>query len=165
MHSENFIIQGRIEGGAYGRKRNKTSRKDKSKKTGVDANDAITDNFYFLIYMPLHSYTSVLLLQSYTDDNIDSVMKKFWKNFLQHSELFSEPTIKRFIPASIINDFKKKSVVSSLAFSTQVPGSTLFESITTIEKQYKITVKIEPEDGISMDAFSEKNTFFNRYTF
>lgn len=157
FHSDRSIIEGKVEGGSYGRKRNKTSTLDKSIKTNVDERDAITDDFYFLLYMPLESNKLVLMLQSYSDDSIDSVMKKFWLNFFSFESIFQKPIIKRYVPNKIIEDFKKKSTVSSLSFTTEVPGETLHEG-THIrnERAYKVTVQITPiKEDFSLQEFEE----------
>jgi hypothetical protein len=148
VHSERFIIEGVIEGGAYGRRRNKTSTINKIEKTDIREVDAITDNFYFFIYMPPESTKSVLFVQSYTDDAIDSVMKKFWSNFFTVPTQFNQPSIRRYIPQSIIDDFKTNSTVSNLTFSTDIPGETLLENTSTLQtKNFNVTVKITPTNG------------------
>ncbi len=168
-HSLNSIIEGKVEGGSYGRKRNKTSTIDKANKTNVDERDAITDDFYFLLYCPLHSNKSILLLQSYSDDTIDSVMKKFMLNFFSFQNQFNHPVIKRFVPNSIIQDFKNNSTVSSLTFSTEIPGETLLENTTIVTtRNFKITVQITPtEEDFNVQEFEEtieplQETFFTR---
>lgn len=155
VHSQNFIIEGKIEGGAYGKKRNKTETSNKNNKSEVSENDAITDDFYFLLHSPLNSNKSVLLVQSYSDDSIDSVVKKFFINFFSHPLLFSQASLKKYIPRRIIEDFKTGATVSSLTYSTQVPSQTLLGSTVRMNNEsFKITVKIEPiEENISYEEF------------
>lgn len=168
LHSNDCIIEGKVEGGAYGRKRNKTSILDKSDTSVVNERDAITEDFYFLFYSPLASNKSVLMLQSYSDDTIDSVMKKFWKNFLSFPAAFNQPTVTKFVPQSIIDDFKKSSKVSSFTYSTDVPGTVLLDAPTsTNQRTYKVSVKITPEDNLSIEEFEEaaeslSNTLFTK---
>jgi hypothetical protein len=145
LFSSQFIIEGKIEGGSYGRKRNKTSTIDKSDKSNVSERDAITEDFYFLLYAPLESNKSILLLQSYSDDSIDSVMKKFWMNFFTASGTFAKPSIKRYVPIAIIEDFKNNATVSGITFTTEVPGATLMDNTsTTRNRNFKVTIKITP---------------------
>ncbi|MCX3263119.1 hypothetical protein [Pedobacter agri] len=169
LHSQQFIIEGKVEGGSYGRKRNKTSTIDKSNKSDVNERDAITEDFYFLLYCPLQSNKSTLFIQSYSDDSIDSVMKKFWQNFFSFQGTFNQPAIKRFVPISIIEDFKTNATVSGLTFTTDMPGETLLEN-TSIQttRNYKVTVKITPtNDDLSVEEFEQtieplQQTFFTR---
>lgn len=155
--SGKFIIHGQIEGGAYGRVRNKTSTKNKTEKTGVNENDAITDDFYFLIYLPPASNKVILMIQSYSGDSIDSVMKIFFKNFLSVSGVFKPAKISRFVPESIINDFKNKSMVSNLKFTTEVLGKTLLNRSSKLkQRKFRVTVQITPIEGdFTVDEFED----------
>lgn len=167
LHSRQFVIEGVVEGGSYGRKRNKTSTVDKTIKSDVSERDAITEDFYFFLYCPPQSSKSTLFLQSYSDDTIDSVMKKFWLNFFSFAGAFNQPSIKRFVPISIVEDFKTNATVSSLTFSTDIPGETLLEnaSIQTT-RNFKVTVTIKPTDeDLTMDEYEQtiepiQQTFF-----
>ncbi|TWI17204.1 hypothetical protein IQ31_03940 [Sphingobacterium siyangense] len=153
FHSEQFIIEGVVEGGKYGKKRNKTFTENKAVKDVVSEKDAITDDFYFLLYCPLSSKKSILLLQSYTDDSIDAVMKKFWKNFLSFPTTFNHPRISKYVPERIINDFKNSATISNFTYTTDMPGETLLQSVSHTENQnFKITIKIEPtKNGVNME--------------
>lgn len=157
IFSNDFIIEGKIEGGAYGRKRNKTSTLDKTNKTDVDIVDAITDDFYFLLYMPLSSNKMTIMIQSYSDDSIDSVMKHFLEKFFRCDHQFKKPKMKRFIPLSIIEDFKRNSTVSNLEFTTEIPGETLLEGTNIgVEKNFKVSVKITPiGSDLTLEQFEE----------
>jgi hypothetical protein len=157
LHTNEQIIEGVMEGGGFGRKRSKTSTLDKAIKSPVEEKDAITEDFYFLAYMPLQSNKLILMLQSYSDDTIDSVMKKFWTNFLSIDGVYMRPSINRFVPKRIIDDFKRTSAVSSLSFTTEVPRETLLgNSIVTKTQSYKITVKVTPtEEDLTIDEFEK----------
>lgn len=169
FHSDEFIIEGIVEGGNYGKKRKKTSTANKNIKYEVSERDAITDDFYFLFYAPLKSKKSILLLQSYSDDSIDSVMKKFWKVFLSFPSAFHQPTITKYVPKRIIEDFKNGATVSNFVYTTEILGETLLESVSHTEGQkFKITINIEPTDeGINMNDLEnviapiEETTFRN----
>jgi len=169
IHSQQHIIEGKVEGGSYGRKRNKTSTDNKTNKSDINERDAITEDFYFLLYCPLQSSKSILLLQSYSDDTIDSVMKKFWQNFFSHAGVFNQPSIKRFVPTSIVEDFKNNATVSSFSFSSDIPGQTLLENTSTeTARNFKVTVNVTPiDDDLTLEEFEStieplKETFFTR---
>lgn len=153
------VIAGRIEGGSFGRRRNKTSTLDKANRSSIATDDAITDDFYFLLYTPLNSTKSVLLLQSYSDDSIDAVMKKFVREFFSCPGQFIRPTIKRFVPQSIIDDFREGAVISNFTFTTEVPSETLLDGpVIENELPFKVTIKIEASDnGITYDQFNAAN--------
>ncbi|HEX2607424.1 MAG TPA: hypothetical protein VHK91_08595 [Flavisolibacter sp.] len=170
LHSNDFIIEGRVEGGSYGRRRNKTSTINKADKSGVHEGDAITDDFYFFLYLPPQSNKSVLMLQSYTDDSIDSVMKLFWRNFFSSGLVFQTPIIKRFVPRAIIDDFRRNVSVSGFVFSTEIPGRTLLNRTKTeVNNNYKVTIRITPtNDDLSIEEFEQtlepiQNNLFSRF--
>ncbi|GJN63131.1 hypothetical protein [Elizabethkingia anophelis] len=146
-HSTQFIIEGIVEGGNYGRKRNKTSTTNKNIKSNVDEKDAITDSFYFLLYTPLYSNKSILLIQSYSDDTIDYIVKKFFQDLFRIPNLFKKPSVEKYVPQSIIDKFKAGATVSELRYSTEVPSQTLLYSpISTDQQYYRVTIKFEPVD-------------------
>ncbi len=145
LHQQKFVIEGRIEGGTYGRKRTKTSTDNKAEKAEVDEKDAITDNIYFMLYCPLVSNKSILILHSFSDNNVNSIVKKFIKNFFSWNDQFKEPVISRYIPKSIIDDFESEATVASLTYTTEVPGESLLEEIyKTIGQDYNVSITIKP---------------------
>lgn len=167
--SENCIIQGVIEGGSYGRRKNKTNTLNKTEKSDVSERDAITEDFYFMLYMPLESNKMILMVQSYTSDSIDSVMNKFWGNFFSVQSTFYKPQIKRFVPHSIVEDFRTNSTVSSFQFSTEMLGETLLENTSTeTTRNFKITVQVTPtEEDLTLAEYENtvqplQETLFTR---
>ena len=156
-HADKFIIEGKIEGGSFGRKRNKISTANKTDKSEVKEKDAITDYFYFMIYTPLYSDKSIMFIHSYSDNNIDNIVKKFLRSFLSHTDVFGEPAIKRFIPKEIIADFKSEATVSSLTFSTDIPSESLLDkTYKTKAQNFNVTIKITPiGNEFTIDEFEK----------
>lgn len=157
IHTASYIIEGVVEGGKYGKIRKKTSITNKANRVEVSPTDAITDSFFFLIHMPPESDKAVLMIQSYSDDNINSVMKKFWKDFFTLPNYFNSPTFYKFIPPGIIQDFKNGATISSLTYSTEIPSNTLLDNPININiNHFKVTIKIEPVDeGFTYDEFNQ----------
>jgi len=166
-HPDNFIIEGKIEGGSFGRKRNKISTANKTDKSEVKEKDAITDYFYFMIYTPLYSDKSIMFIHSYSDSNIDNIVKKFLRSFLSHSDVFGEPTIKRFIPKEIIADFKSEATVSSLTFSTDILSESLLDKTYKTQAQnFNVTIKISPiGDEFTINEFENAKELIQKKTF
>lgn len=167
ISSEQMIFQGKVEGGKYGRRRNRTSTLDKTNRSEVGEDDAITDDFYFLLYLPPAEDKILLMLQSYSDDSIDSVMLKFLKNFFSVPDFYYKPKIHRYVPPSIIEDFKERTTVSSLEYTTTVAGETLLdETRIDTERNFIVTVKIKPIDGdLTMQQFEKTVSSFNKTIF
>lgn len=156
LATEKHTIHGVVEGGGYGRKRKKTATKNKLDKTEVSEDDAITDDFYFLMYMPPASNKSVLMIQSFTDETIDAVAKKFWMEFLSVKGFFDKPKVTRHYPEAIVRDFKKNSLITQLDYSTTLPGETLIdEALTTTDHTFKVTIKIEPTKEMTVEEFNK----------
>lgn len=149
-----FTISGVVEGGPYGRKRNKTDSGNKADRSPVNENHAITDSFYFCIYMPPESNKSVLMVQSLTGESIDSVVKDFWKNFLRHDGAFDTTNPTTHVPQSIIDIFKEDTAVSALSYTTVVTGQTLLApAINLQDKNFKVVVRIEPLGDMTIEQF------------
>jgi len=161
-NTSKFTISGVVEGGPYGRKKNKTDSGNKADKTPVKETDAITDDFYFCIYLPPESNKSILIIQSLIGDSIDSVIKDFWQKFLQHEGFFDTTAPTRYVPQAIIDDFKREIAVSSLTYTTTVAGQTLLDpAIDLQDKNFKITVKIEPLGDMSVAEFEAAKESIN----
>jgi hypothetical protein len=144
-HPEQCIIEGKLEGGSFGRRRTKTFTANKTQKTEVKEKDAITDNIYFMLYCPLQSDKSVLFIHSYSDNSVDSVFRAFIRKFLKFDGIFKDPHVKRFIPKSIISDFKSDSTIANLTYTTEVPGESLLDkTYQTKGRNYKVSIKITP---------------------
>lgn len=155
LRSAEKIIEGTVEGGTFGRKRNKTATQNKVDKLQVSEGDAITEDFYFLIYAPFDSGRAILMVQSFSDDTIDTVMKKFWQKFLSFPSVFNQPKIERFVPQSIIDDIRSNSTISSLSFSTDVLGKSLLDDpVTERQHNFVVTVDIKPDgDDLSVKEY------------
>jgi hypothetical protein len=167
-HSKKQIIEGIIEGGTFGKKRKKTPINNKNNKAEVSESDAITEDFYFFMYIPLYSDKVVLFIQSYSDETIDSVMKKYFQKFFSVQGSYAQPKFNRFFPKSIVDDFKNFSTVSNLVFVTEVPSDTLLSKkpIELGEKKYKVTIQIEPLTGdLSLNEFEKIKSPIQQNTF
>jgi hypothetical protein len=155
IHTDKHVIEGELEGGKFGRIRNRRSTSNKKDNSPVKKEDAITDKFYFLLYVPLEHNKLVLMVHSYSDESIDGIIRHFFQNLFKKEKVFNAPKIDRYVPPSIIQDFKNSAAVSGLSFSTEVPSKTLLEkSVKAVNKHYKVEVKITPIDQpLSMDEF------------
>ena len=96
-------------------------------------------------------------------------MKKFWQNFFSFQGAFNQPILKRFIPISIVNDFKSNATVSGLTFTTDIAGETLLENTRTqTTRNFKVTVKVTPIDNdLTINEFEQtieplQQTYFTR---
>ena len=119
-HSTDFIIEGTIEGGPFGHKRNKSSIDNKAEKDVMDNKVIILDKFYFSLYTPFKSNFGVLFIQSYTSDSISEIFIDFIQGLFYKSGMYKEAKIIKFVPKKIIDDFKESSVVKKFTYIDRI---------------------------------------------
>lgn len=131
------IIHGTIKGGRYGQNRSIGSTKDPKKKyRKVGQTDIVMDTFYFLLYTPFKSNKGILMIQSYTDDQINDIFINWLQNNLSGSGYFN-PKMETYCPTKLQEEFKNSSAVKELKFTKDI-----------------LISGIETEDGISTEEFS-----------
>lgn len=153
----NFIFDGVVFGGSFGRERKMTNLNNKSKSKDVKADDVLNEDFYIFLYIPPQSQTSILMIMSYSDESIDSVIQKFFSKLFAAPNFFNNATIKKFFPKSIVENFKSNSEISSYSYITEIPSETLLDqTIQSFTENFKITVKIKPlKKGLTIEQFDE----------
>ena len=135
--SSKQIIYGTIKGGRYGQNRSIGNTKNPKKKyTKVDQTDIVMDTFYFLLYTPFKSTKGILMIQSYTDDQINDVFINWLKENLSGKGYFM-PIMETYCPIKLQEEFKNSSAVKELKFTKDI-----------------LISGIETEDGISTEEFS-----------
>lgn len=151
------IIDGKIEGGPFGRRRKRRSIDDKLNSSEVSPGDAITDDFYFLLYIPLSSNRITLLVQSYSTDSLDTLLKNHFEDLFTIDKIFKRRRFKKYYPPSIIADFKKQTTVSKITYKEKFLGATLSDDAIKIKDRFfNVMVQIVPvDDEFSLDEFDE----------
>lgn len=149
IHTERFIIEGTIEGGRYGQKRNKSSLNNKSQKEVVNNSDIILDRFYFSLYTPLDSDLGVLFIQSYTSDSISDIFIDFISKFFGKRINYKKAKIEKYVPESIKNEFRENSEIKKFYFSNRF----LFEHqsnnpIREEREEFNIKIEAVSKNGI-----------------
>jgi hypothetical protein len=71
----NFIINGILEGGKYGIKRNLGNINDAGENSDINKEHVVGDRFFFLLYAPIDFHTGILLIQGYTESKISDVFR------------------------------------------------------------------------------------------
>lgn len=160
------IAEGKISGGKYGRPRRKSEKKNKKKTEEVRKTDLITDDFYFMLLTPLSDNVGILLIQSYSDDSVSSVFKKFLKQLLMVDN-FRKPVFEVFTPKEMKQDFENGSILKRLTYSSKYIVDHLSNNP---EKEIKksFTIKIEAtsnDDSIPLQEVTEWVKRFNDFTF
>lgn len=148
LKSDNSFIQGRIKGGEYDTGKfldeidNPESTSEKLAK-----NKLITDDFYFLLYTPLNKNKGVLILQSYTKDNISDIFKPFVENLFKLTGLSLKATSRLFMPLTMQEELKNNCFVEKFVFQNQYVVSDVEEQ-TFQQGTFTIKVEIKAHDKI-----------------
>ena len=159
IKSSKHIIHGTIKGGRYGQNRSiGYTRNPGKKKTKISTTDIVLDTFYFLLYTPFGSNKGVLIIQSYTDDQINDVFID-WLRTTFRTEGFFKPSFNHYCPSKIQQEFKKTSAIKELKFTNDILISDIDtdESIRTESFTISVTIRSN-EDG---EKISNLSSFTN----
>lgn len=143
--SEREIISGTIQGGAYGSPRTLSKLGNKLKREEIGNDGVILDQFYFLLHTPLDDDKGVLILQSYSSENIKKLFQSFLKKLFTPNKEYKVPQFNPFIPAHLREEFREKSQLAKFTFNSRVLASKLSStSIITDADEYNINISITP---------------------
>lgn len=153
IKSTRTIIEGTIEGGRYGQKRNKSSVGNKSEKEDINEADIILDRFYFCLYTPLNSDLGILFIQSYSADTISDIFTDFIRSFFFMQGLYSKAKVEKFVPKKIADEFRNHSQIKKFAFSSRF----VFDQMTNApigveEEEFIIKVEAVSKNGLPKES-------------
>lgn len=145
-HSEHCVIEGYIDGGSYDKLRTIAQTDNVIDRIRLGRDKMVTDRYYIYLHCPLNSTIGLMFLEKKKGLNIHTTVGYFVV------EVFKIPRnavrIERFVPQSIINEYKNEGVVDSFTFTDTITTSTIDEQgILLTEKKYGVTIKITlPDD-------------------
>lgn len=156
-HSSQFIIEGVVEGGKYGLRRDAADIDDKDgERTSIDENKAILDKFYFMLYTPFHYNVGVLLIQSYTEETVQSSFKNILKDFFGLSGYFFYPYIEPFVPKKFVETYKRSAKVKMFTYATK-KVITYRENNHSEGNEFEITIQLKPKNRIDAEESTINN--------
>jgi hypothetical protein len=185
LMSENNIIHGVIKGGEYdtGKYLGEINDPDADEQR-LEATKLITDDFYFLLYTPLNNSIGILVLQTYTRDNINDIFKPFIEKLFKVTGITNKATASIFMPKIIQERFKNNSIVKKFVYSnrfvvnamdqqTMQTGSfTVRVEITSHGDQVNMNnlpwwkrilgrsnINISEENNMQLEAFANQNGY------
>lgn len=158
-HSSSFIIEGFIDGGVYDMVR-KMANLSKTRSQNIKRDDIITDRYYIYIYFPLNSNIGVVFLQSKTNANIRSAIKKFFPEICK-TDINKGCKIESYIPTYLKQEFKDGAIVQSLTYTQQfVTEVDAEDEIVEQEESYNVVIQIQPQNQVvnlgTLDTLLEK---------
>lgn len=141
LKSDSSLIHGRIKGGEYdtGKSIDEIDNPDLASEK-LPKNKLITDDFYFLLYTPLNKDVAILILQSYTKDNIADIFLPFIENLFKINSLSLKATRQIFMPITMQNEFKNNCFVEKFVFQNRYVVSDVEEKTF---QQGSFTIKVE----------------------
>lgn len=148
VHSNEYILEGVLEGGKYDILRQYANINNKAERGEVKPDQAVLDKYYFLLYMPLNSYRGVLMIQSYTEETIQSTLIDTLKPLFSADGFYNLKT-DVFVPERLIDDYKKDSSIRLFKYSTTVGiGSSLRNSSDTRVDTFEVVIELKPKGNI-----------------
>lgn len=145
-HSGHFVIEGYIDGGFYDKLRTIAQTNNVATRERLGRDKMVTDRYYIYLYCPIDAKVGIMFLEKKKGLNIHTAVDMFI------TEVFKTPRyavkIERFVPQSIINEYKDEGVVDSFTFTDAITTSVIDgQGIELEEKRYGVTIKITlPED-------------------
>lgn len=148
LKSDNSFIHGRIKGGEYdtGKFLDEIDNPDSASEK-LAKNKLITDDFYFLLYTPLNKNKGILILQSYTKDNISDIFKTFVDNLFKITGLSLKASTRLFMPLTMQDELKNNCFVEKFVFQNQYVVSDVEEQ-TFQQGTFTIKVEIKAHDKV-----------------
>jgi len=120
LMSRRNIIHGIVKGGEYDTGKYLGEIDDPNlNEQRLGANKLITDDFYFLLYTPLDKNVGILVLQTYTRDNITDIFKPFIEKLFKTRSISNKATASLFMPKALQERFRNNSVVKSFVYSNR----------------------------------------------
>lgn len=149
-----FILSGILEGGKYGINRESANIKNKEKRKNIPVTDAILDKFYFLLHTPLNSKTGYLIIQSYTEETILSlVLNKLKEYFYLKSDIYFKPKVELFVPEKFIEKYKRDSSIKNVKYTSKITIDDSYNSIATLElSEFDLEIKLKPKNEIKPES-------------
>ena len=145
-HYDNNVIEGYIDGGYYDRLRTIAQTNDVAQREQLGRDKMVTDRYYIYLHSPLGSRVGLLFLEKKKGLNIHTAVDLFIKEVFK--TIRHQVKIERFVPQSIINEYKDDGVVDSFTFTDMITTTAMDgHGAEQEEKTYGVTIKISlPDD-------------------
>lgn len=137
------IIDGLIDGGPYGIKREYANITDKEHRKQIDTSEAVLDKFYIMLNTPYNYTEGYLLVQSYTESSITESIKKALFKVFMFDDKYYHPDFNPFVPNSFVEKFQKESVVRLFSYDTTIGLSPSLRDTIDQSEDRTFSVRIE----------------------
>ena len=137
------IIDGLIDGGPYGLKREYADISDKNHRKQIGTSEAVLDKFYIMLNTPYNYSEGYLLVQSYTESSITESIKKALFKVFMFDDKYYQPDFTPFVPRSFVEKFEKESTVRLFSYDTVLGVSSCLREDTVNYEGQSFNVRIE----------------------
>lgn len=140
-HSGHFVIEGYIDGGYYDKLRTIAQTNNVATRERLGRDKMVTDRYYIYLYCPINAKVGIMFLEKKKGLNIHTAVDLFI------TEVFKTPRYavktERFVPKSIIDEYKNGGVVDSFTFTDAITTSVIDgQGLELEEKRYGVSIKI-----------------------
>lgn len=149
-HSDTQIIEGFIDGGPYDRLRKISERTNTTEFSTIDRNKIVTDRYYIYMHLPLGSSCGLLFLERKKGQDIHKPVEELVKQIFRTNRAIK---IERYVPQSIIEEYKKNGIVDTFSFSKEITSTVPDgDNLENVEESFDVSIQIKPSEGSSYDS-------------
>ncbi len=155
-HSNSDIIEGYIDGGLYDKIRTIAQTSNVAERELLGRDKMVTDRYYIYLHCPIGSKVGLLFLERKKGLNIHRAVELFLEECLKTNR--SRIKLERYIPQSIIEEYKEGGVVDSFTFTDIMTSSVIDgQGVEPEEKHFGVSVKISLPEGNRPDYNTLQN--------
>lgn len=155
LSSEQSFFDGVIEGGKYGILREFADTENKVEKQVIPASNAVLDKYYILLNPILNDSYAILLVQSYTEESIQTSITLLMYSLFGGCANFNKVQIEPFVPRRFKEKYQESAVVRMFSFTSPTRLSeSLRNRVPEADQEFEVEVRIKPK-GKAMRVYSE----------
>lgn len=155
-HSNSYIVEGYIDGGLYDKIRTIAQTSNVAERELLGRDKMVTDRYYIYLHCPIGSKIGLLFLERKKGLNIHSAIELFLEENLKTNR--SGIKLERYIPQSIIEEYKEGGVVNSFTFTDIMTSSVIDgQGVEPEERVFSVSVKISLPEGNRPDYSTIQN--------
>lgn len=155
-HSNSNIIEGYIDGGLYDKIRTIAQTSNVAERELLGRDKMVADRYYIFLHCPIGSKVGLIFLERKKGLNIHSAIELFLEENLKTNR--SRIKFERYIPQSIIEEYKEGGVVESFTFTDIMTSSVIDgQGAEPEERVFGVSVKISLSEGNRPDYSALQN--------
>ncbi len=155
-HSNSSVIEGYIDGGLYDRIRTIAQTDNVVERELLGRDKMVADRYYIYLHCPIGSKVGLLFLERKKGLNIHNAVEIFLEELLKTYR--NRIKLERFVPQSVIEEYKDEGVVDSFTFTDVMTASIIDgKDAEPEEKNFGVSIKISIPEGERPDYSTIQN--------